>query len=158
MASGFRIVSVMFIFGFREDSRNYMLKISRKIWKWIKNTKNFKSTFLWTFLTYVSVVLRKNGRYTSGWTFTLTKHMLKNWNRIDYDNCHTFWTRGQFHQLSTSSFCECRSQKRKKNDNLPVFFALLGLVCVKSDHRMFGEIDTRFRTTQKNVFYGVVSF
>jgi len=41
--------------------------------------------------------------------------------------------RGRFNQHLMSSFYACRSQKRKKEtDDLTVFFALLGYLCVKA--------------------------
>ena len=50
---------------------------------------------------------------------------------------------GQFHQHSTSSFYACRSQKRKKDRQLKLLFALLGSARVKAARKHVGEIDPR---------------
>jgi len=42
-----------------------------------------------------------------------------------------------FINMYTCSFCACKSQKRKKTDNLTVFFALLGSALVSAAHKMF---------------------
>jgi hypothetical protein len=45
-------------------------------------------------------------------------------------------TWGQFHQDFTHRFCASRSQKRKKNDSLTVFFALFLSAFVKAFRKM----------------------
>jgi len=60
---------------------------------------------------------------------------------------------GQSHQHFTSSFCMRRSQKRKKDNQLiNVFFALLGSMCVKATQKNVNEIDPMCFLGHENLF------
>ncbi len=62
---------------------------------------------------------------------------------------------GQFHQCSMSSFCKCRSQKRKKDGqiNCQSFFALLGSACAKAAHRTLMKWTLGLLKGQSFLFY-----
>ena len=49
-------------------------------------------------------------------------------------------TWSQFHQHSTSSFYACRSQRRKKDSQVKLLFALLGSARVKAARRMLVKL------------------
>jgi len=60
------------------------------------------------------------------------------WESVCVCNWYTW---GQFHQHFTQSFYMPRSWKRKKKtDNLTVFFVLSGYACIKAAHKMLVKL------------------
>ncbi len=63
--------------------------------------------------------------------------------------------RGNIHQCSTSSFCTCRSRKRKKDRQLNYLFVTFGICACKSCSLNIDKIDTRgqFHQCSMNSYY-----
>ena len=59
--------------------------------------------------------------------------------------------RGQFHQHFRSSFYARRSQKRKKDSQLKLLFALLGSASVKAARKLVDEIDPWSQQTNYSI-------